>query len=88
MLPFRSPINDVPYTSIVDVYTLQSVIFNSVCHDQISVDEWSLTKNQDARLEQRVRQALGQRTFAKSFFPLDLAVARPDLNLLRTMKNE
>ncbi len=50
--------------------------------------KWGMTKNQDTRLEQRARQALGQRTFARSFFPLDLAVARPDLNLLRTMKNE
>lgn len=47
-----------------------------------------MTKNQDTRLEQRARPALGQRAFARSVFPLDLAVTRLDLNLLRTMKNE
>ena len=88
MLPFRSPINDALYTSVIDVYTLQSVIFNSACHGQISVDEVGYDEEPGYKARAESPPGLGATHFGKILFPLDLAVARPDLNLLRTMKNE
>lgn len=70
MLPFRSPINDVLYTSISDVYTLQLFIFETACHGQIVPDEIVYDKDQDTRLEQRAPRPQGNALSQAHYFRL------------------